>query len=382
MQRQRQTPYSLPPSGRRRSPWDPTPAVESERHETSEPDDDDNEDDDDLVDPLAVHGTVALLHKPRLFAAIKPKHNLFSDAYELGPADRDGDVALVRAESPTVALVTNAASEATTEFIKISIRKDSPELLKRFLYLVNARDREAFAHTNRRNAAILLFSPYAASIHCRTCGFTRRSKKVDGHEYASSFRALGTDRRRSNATSKSKFTETSAQATTWCIQKAAGLRMVVSRRVERATFTFYAEVCAALAGPLGVVGVDLLDALQLTAPGTIDGKFNLILYELEVSQPCHLLCELHTPNDAADAKPGEMVSAGRFAIVSLDDAKPRTQGVDAKFGIEHFNFDLWEFKSKLAVALVAARDAEAEAEDSDRKPPLIRIDDHVSGRPL
>ena len=379
MQRQRSAPYSLPPSvGRRKSPWDAAPAVATASEKCDKSDGSDDED----GDSLSLHGTVALLHKPRLFAAIKPKLNLFHEDFQIGPTDRDGDVALVRAESPTVALATSAASDATTEFIKITIQKDAPELLKRFLYLVNARDREAFAQTNRRNAAILLFSPYAASIHCRTCGFTRRSKKVDGHEYASSFRALGTDRRRSNATSKSKFTETPAQATTWCIHRAAGLRMVVSRRVERTTYTFYAQVCAALSGPLSVVGVDLLDALQLPAPGTIDGKFNLILYELEVSQPCHLLCELCTPNDAADAKDGKMVSTGKFAIVSLDDAKPRTQGVDAKFGIEHFNFDLWEFKSKLAAAIVTAREAEAEAEDSDRKPPLIRIDDHFSGRPL
>lgn len=375
MQRQRPAPYSLPPAGRRKSPWDAAPAAATASDKSEKSDDSDDEN----SDPLSVHGTVALVHRPRLFAAIKPKLNLFHDAYELGPTDRDGDVALVRAESPTVALATSAASSATTEFVKITIQKDAPDLLKRFLHLVNARDREAFAQTNRRNMAILLFSPYAASVHCRTCGFTRRCKKVDGHEYASSFRLLGSDRRRVNAASKSKFTETPAQATTWCIHKADGLRMVISRRVERVQYTFHAEVCVALAGPLGVAGFDFLESLQLPAPGTIDGKFNLILYELEMSQPCHLLCQLFQPDDSAGAKDGDMVSTGRFAIVSLDDAKPRVHGVEAKFGVEHFNFDLWEFKSRLAAALTARAALHSEP---DAKAPLIHIADHPLGRPL
>lgn len=375
MQRRRPAPYSLSSAGRRKSPWDPAPAVAtaSETFEKSDDSDDEN------ADPLSVHGTVALLHKPRLFAAIKSKANVFHDEFQLGPTDRDGDLALVRAESPTVALATSATSSATTEFVKVTIQKDAPDLLKRFLHLVNARDREAFAQPNRRNVAILLFSPYAASVHCRTCGFTRRSKKVDGYEYASSFRALGADRRRVNAVSKCKFTETPAQATAWCIHKASGLRMVVSRRVDRVQHTFHAEVCVALSGPLGVVGFDFLESLQLPAPGTIDDRFNLVLYELEVSQPCHLLCQLFTPDASAGAKNGVMVPTDKFAIVSLDDAKPRTHGVEAKFGMEHFNFDLWEFKSKLAAALAAhaARDPAADA-----KPPLIHIADHPFGRPL
>jgi hypothetical protein len=58
------------------------------------------------------------------------------------------------------------------------------------------------------------------AAHCRTVGFTRRTKTAhDGYEYASSFRALRAD---CKTVSKSKFTESPLQVLHACLASAPG----------------------------------------------------------------------------------------------------------------------------------------------------------------
>ena len=170
-------------------------------------------------------GSAALLHKTRLWRMVKNRDNLFHPEYRHGePGSVEArDLARIRAECPLITLDTGAEGGEETEFYRVVIRKDSPGILKQFLYCVNAADNKS--ENARRH--IMMFSPFAAHAHCRTAGFTKRSKEdEDGEPYASHFRALNTDRKNANP----RYSENAQQVLEWCLKHAMGATIVMMRK--------------------------------------------------------------------------------------------------------------------------------------------------------
>ena len=379
---------------------------------------DDDDDDDGAPEPepeFTRHpedgGSAALLHKARLWRMVKNRDNLFHPEYRHGePGSVEArDLARIRAECPLITLDTGAEGGEETEFYRVVIRKDSPGILKQFLYCVNAADNKS-EHARRH---IMMFSPFAAHAHCRTAGFTKRSKEdEDGEPYASHFRALNTDRKNANP----RYSENAQQVLEWCLKHAMGATIVMMRKCSSSITAcrcdpvanvvaglFPAEgdgsnaiadgvpgsaafkrrifkrfglhsdhkglerawalrAIAQLDGPERTRGRQTLADLRLPAAGTVSGRFDLDAYESRLDHPCHLLCQVLT----ADAPGTTFALTDKYAILTIGDDKSDLLPDGLVQGVRHHKADLWEFRAELR-RLLDKLDAERQGH---AQPPL------------
>ena len=356
-------------------------------------------------------GSAALLHKTRLWRMVKNRDNLFHPEYRHGePGSVEArDLARIRAECPLITLDTGAEGGEETEFYRVVIRKDSPGILKQFLYCVNAADNKS--ENARRH--IMMFSPFAAHAHCRTAGFTKRSKEdEDGEPYASHFRALNTDRKNANP----RYSENAQQVLEWCLKHAMGATIVMMRKCsssitacrcgpvanvvaglfpvegdgsnaitdgvpgsaafKRRIFKRFGlhsdhkglenawalRAIAQLDGPERTRGRQTLADLRLPAAGTVSGRFDLDAYESRLDHPCHLLCQVLS----ADAPGTAFALTDKYAILTLGDDKSDPLPDGLVQGVRHHKADLWEFRAELR-RLLDKLDAERQGH---AQPPL------------
>ena len=356
-------------------------------------------------------GSAALLHKVRLWRMVKNRDNLFHPEYRHGePGSVEArDLARIRAECPLITLDTGTEGGEETVFYRVVIRKDSPGILKQFLYCVNAADNKS--ENARRH--IMMFSPFAAHAHCRTAGFTKRSKEdEDGEPYASHFRALNTDRKNANP----RYSENAQQVLEWCLKHAMGATIVMMRKCSSSITAcrcdpvanvvsglFPAEgdgsnaitdgvpgsaafkrrifkrfglhsnhkglehawalrAVAQLDGPERTRGRQTLADLRLPAAGTVSGRFDLDAYESKLDHPCHLLCQVLS----ADAPGTTFAVTDKYAILTIGDDKSDPLPDGLVQGVRHHKVDLWEFRAELR-RLLDKLDAERQGH---AQPPL------------
>ena len=352
-------------------------------------------------------GSAALLHKARLWDMVKNRDNLFHPEYRHGePGSVEArDLARIRAECPLITLDTGAEGGEETEFYRVVIHKDSPGILKQFLYCVNAADNNA-----KNGRHIMMFSPFAAYARCRTAGFTKKSfNDSKGIPYASHFRLLNTNRKNTSR----RYSENSQQVLEWCLKHATGATIVMMRRCSSSITAcrcdpvanvvsglFPAEgdglkdgvpgsaifkkrvfnrfglhsnhkglenawalrVIAQLDGPERAQGRKTLKDLCLPAAGTVTGRFDLEHYESKLDHPCHLLCQVLR----ADAPGTTFAITDKYAILTLGDDKSDPLPDGLVHGVRHHKVDLWEFRAELR-RLLDKLDAERQGH---AQPPL------------